>query len=145
LAKESIDRSEIRMIEDIESFGAELQLQPLIDREIPPNRQIHLPHTEAASKVSRRVTRARSWSSEGRRINCPTSRASLAWLKSSNRLKRSSAIGTVQVDWLAGDEVESPIEELPIRLQQLISVKSYWEIRPRSEAVINTPVMQDRV
>src|ERR1700734_2410046 len=58
-----IDRPEVRGIEEIESFSAELEGQTVMNRELAPNGKIRLKSTETMGEVARRISlRVESWS-----------------------------------------------------------------------------------
>ena len=116
LAELRVDGSEIRVIEDVESFGAELQFQPLMDRKIPTDSQVHLQSPKKPCEVPGSIAETGIYSGEGIWINCPSSRTLLPWLKISQTLKNIGAIGAVEINWLARNEAQSPIVDLPIWL-----------------------------
>src|SRR5438477_7403296 len=47
------NRAKVRMVEDVESLGSELELQVFIEGELPAYCQVHLPCTETSRKVAR--------------------------------------------------------------------------------------------
>ena len=79
---------------------------------------------------------------KGIRINRPASRTSLPWSKIPQPLKNRCAIGAVEIDRLSRNKVESPKIELPIWLQEFVSVQSHRKSRSCSKAIIETPVVQ---
>src|SRR5207302_5112825 len=92
ITKGLVDGSEIRMIENIESLGPELQFQPFPDPELPPDRHIHLPGSEKSGEIARSVPKTRVHAHEGIRVNGFAARASLSRLEPSRRLQNSGAI-----------------------------------------------------
>ena len=105
LAKVRIDDSKIGMVEDVEGFRSELQLQPFMNRKFPPDSQVHLYGIKSPREVSGSIAETRIHSSEGIRIDCPASRTALPWSKISQPLKNSAAIRTVQIDSLPWNKV----------------------------------------
>ena len=64
-----------RVIEKIEGLRPELQLQSLVDRELPPDGKVHLPGPEAAHEIAGCIaTRAASGRTECSRIERPPTR-----------------------------------------------------------------------
>src|SRR5438876_840282 len=56
---------EIGVLEDIECFRAELQLQRFTDRKIPPDSHVHLPSPKTPRKVPRRIAETRAHVNKG--------------------------------------------------------------------------------
>jgi len=54
-AVERKNGSKIRMIEDVEGLGAELESHPLVNRKLPPEGEIHLPRPKTPHQVPRCV------------------------------------------------------------------------------------------
>src|SRR6266704_3772222 len=96
------------MIEDVESLRPELQLEPFMDRKIPPDSQVHLPCPEFANKVPWSIAyRTGKFVCKGIGVDCPAARTSLPWLKISQPLEYSVAIGAVQIDWFVWNKIYS--------------------------------------
>jgi hypothetical protein len=71
------DSGKAWVIEKIESFGAKLQMQPVMDRKFAPDSKVHLPCSEPACVVSGRISfrvesGARRWNVEGVVVNDPS-------------------------------------------------------------------------
>ena len=129
------------MIEDIESFSPELQLQSFTNRKIPPDRQVHLPGSKTPRKVSRCVTEASAHISKSLGVYRPAPRTAHPRSKLPQRLKNTVAVGAIQVDRLARDEVEPCIIRPPVHVPEPPSVQSYWESRATGKPPVQTPPM----
>src|SRR5256714_13354803 len=76
------NRAKVRMVEDVESLGSELELQVFIERELPAYCQVHLPCAETSPKGARGRALTRRTGRAGRvntsaPVDCPTAMASL--------------------------------------------------------------------
>src|SRR5947208_14985707 len=118
------------MIEDIESFGPELQLQSFMNRKIPPDRQVHLQSPKTPRKVSRCVTEASAHISKSLGIYRPAPRTAHPRSKLPQPLKNTVAVGAIEIDRLARDDVEPCIIGPPIHVPEPPSVQSYRKSRP---------------
>src|SRR5258708_12791619 len=59
-----VDQAKVRMIEQVECFRAELELQPFVNRELPPYGKIHLPGTKTSHKISCGIPLRWPWARE---------------------------------------------------------------------------------
>ena len=105
LAEVRVNVAKVWMVENIECFGAELQLQVLVDWKVPPNGQIHLPSSKAADEIAGGVAQAGGRGGESTGINRAASRAYFARSEIVQSLKNGSAVCAVKIDRLAGHEV----------------------------------------
>src|SRR5439155_9795166 len=140
------------MIEDVESFCTELQLNIFPNREFTPNRQIHLPSAKASEEISRSGPEA-SWDAIGSRRRCKRlridrapSRTPLPWAKIFQSLQNSSAISAVEIEWLVGNQICSRVRGfVRQRINEQISVERNRESCSLGEAIIKAPMMQQGI
>src|SRR5437667_11502664 len=96
------------MIEDVESVRPELQLEPCMDRKIPPDSQVHLPCPEFANKVPWSIAyRTGEFVCKSIGVDCPVARTPLSWPKIVQSLKYGSAIGSIKIDWFVWNKIYS--------------------------------------
>jgi len=105
LAELRIDGSEIGVIEDVECFRSELELQILMNREFTPDGQVHLHGIEAPREVSGSIAEAGTYLRESLWIDCPAPWTSLPRKKIIQTLKNSGTIRAVQIDRLPRNKV----------------------------------------
>src|SRR5947207_13369326 len=110
IAAPRIDSSKARMVEYIEGLCPELQLNALVDRELPANRHVKLPSPEAADKVSGNIAGPGTYGNEGVRIDRPAARA---WkCRSEIGGIHPVALQAVNVDRMARNNVQAVRQSL---------------------------------
>src|SRR5215472_3101975 len=130
------------MVEDIESFGAELQLQVFADGELPPNRHVHLPRAKEPQKIARSLSLIRR-RRKGVGVNANPPGAALIRPKRPSSLHNRIAISPVDEDGHSWNKVESVVEVLAgYRIKIAKSDQVDRKCRSCRKPVIKAPIMQ---
>src|SRR5437879_11052703 len=135
------------MIEDVESFGAKLQFEPLVDREFAPNRRVHLPGSKPSGEIARRVPLTRVYRLKRVGIDGPPTGASLPRQKIPNASlghgpQDLRTIGAVKINGLTLNKTESSVIDLP-GLQEPVSHQGHREPCSYAETAIKPPVTSE--
>src|SRR5256885_5129592 len=134
------------MIEDVESFGAKLKFEPLVDREFGANRRVHLPGSKPSGEIARRVPLTRVYRLKRIGIDGPPAGASLPRLK----VPKASlghgpqdlrTICAVKINGLTLNKTESSVIGLARGLHQAVSHQGHREACSCAETAIKPPVI----
>ena len=144
IAAPRIDSSKARMVEYIEGLCPELQLNALVDRELPANRHVNLPSPEAADKVSGNIAGPGTYGNEGVRIDRPAART---WkCRSEIGGIHPVALRAVNVDRLARNKVHAVGQSLTRqRVDCLLSRHCKGKSASGCKAVVKSPIVNQRI